>query len=124
MAVNILHNIERGCDPSQQTELGSTKPAAFIERYCSRLNVNAELTMLSKFIAKKVDEQSIINDNTPHAIAAGIVYFIAFNCNLSATKMDIKAICGVSEVTINKCFRKLENIKDKLIPLCILDKYA
>ena len=124
MAVNILHNIERGCDPSQQTELGSTKPAAFIERYCSRLNVNAELTMLSKFIAKKVDDQSIINDNTPHAIAAGIVYFIAFNCNLSATKMDIKAICGVSEVTINKCFRKLENIKDKLIPLCILDKYA
>lgn len=124
MAVNILHNIERSFDPSQQTELGSTKPAAFIERYCSRLNINAELTMLSKFIAKKVDEQSIINDNTPHAIAAGIVYFIAHNCNLSATKMDIKAICGVSEVTINKCFKKLENIKDKLIPLCILDKYA
>ena len=124
MAVNILHNIERGYEPSQQTELGSTKPTAFIDRYCSRSNINAELTMLSKFIAKKVDDQSIINDNTPHAIAAGIVYFIANNCNLNVTKSDIKAICGVSEVTINKCFKKLEAIKDNLIPGCILEKYA
>jgi transcription initiation factor TFIIB len=124
MAVNILHNIERGYEPSQQTELGSTKPTAFIDRYCSRLNINAELTMLSKFIAKKVDDQSIINDNTPHAIAAGIVYFIANNCNLNVSKADIKAICGVSEVTINKCFKKLEAIKDNLIPNCIAEKYA
>lgn len=124
MAVNILHNIERSYEPSQQTELGSTKPSAFIERYCSRLNINVELTKLSTFIAKKVEDQSIINDNTPHAIAAGIVYFISQNCNLSITKADIKLICGVSEVTINKCFKKLELKKDSLIPKCILDKYA
>ena len=124
MAVNILQNIERGKELSQQTELGSIKPAAFIDRYCSRLNVNAELTMLSKFIAKKVDEHSIINDNTPHSIAAGIVYFIAHNCNLSITKVDINGISGVSEVTINKCFKKLEAKKDNLIPGCILDKYT
>lgn len=124
MAVNILHNIERSYDPSRQTELGTTKPIAFIDRYCSRLNVNSELTMLSKFIAKKVDEQSIINDNTPHSIAAGIVYLIAQNCNLNITKVDIKVICGVSEVTINKCFKKLESIKHKLIPECIIQKYG
>jgi transcription initiation factor TFIIB len=124
MAVNILHNIERSFDPSQQTELGTTKPVAFIDRYCSRLNVNPELTKLSKFIAKKVDEQSIINDNTPHSIAAGIIYLIAQNCNLNITKLDIKAICGVSEVTINKCYKKLESIKHRLIPEVILNKYA
>ena len=123
MAVNILHNIERNYEPSQQTDLCSTKPSAFIERYCSRLNINPELTMLSKFIAKKVEDNSIINDNTPHSIAAGIVYFISNNCNLNVSKMDIKAICGVSEVTINKCFKKLENIKQNLIPHCILEKY-
>ena len=123
MAVNILHNIERSFDPSQQTELGTTKPIAFIDRYCSRLNINQELTMLSKFIAKKVDDNSIINDNTPHSIAAGIIYLIAQNCNLNINKMDIKAICGVSEVTINKCFKKLESMKHKLIPDCIINKY-
>jgi transcription initiation factor TFIIIB Brf1 subunit/transcription initiation factor TFIIB len=124
MAVNILHNIERSFDPSRQTELGTTKPVAFIDRYCSRLNVNQELTMLSKFIAKKVDERSIINDNTPHSIAAGIIYMIAQNCNLNISKMDIKAVCGVSEVTINKCYKKLENSKHLLIPDCIMDKYS
>jgi transcription initiation factor TFIIB len=124
MAVNILHNIERNFEPSQQTELCSTKPSAFIDRYCSKLNMNNELTMLSKFIAKKVEDNNIINDNTPHSIAAGIVYFIAQNCNLNINKLDIKVVCGVSEVTINKCFKKLENIKANLIPSCILDKYV
>jgi len=123
MAVSILHNIQRNYEPSRQTELCSTKPSAFIERYCSKLNMNNELTMLSKFIAKKVEDNNIINDNTPHSIAAGIVYFIAQNCNMNINKLDIKVICGVSEVTINKCFKKLENIKNNLIPSCILEKY-
>ena len=79
--------------------------------------------MLSKFVAKKVESQNIILDNTPHAIAAGIVYFISYNCNLDITKLEIKQICGISEVTINKCFKKLNNLKDVLIPECILNKY-
>lgn len=123
MAVNILYNIERTVDPSHKMELATTKPSSFIERYCSRLNINHELTMLSKFIAKKVEDGDIITDNTPHAIAAGIVYFISSVCNLDITKMDIKCVCGVSEVTINKCFRKLELIQNKLVPVCIIEKY-
>ena len=123
MAVNILHNIERNVEPSQQTDLCATTPSSFIDRFCSKLNINNELTMLSKFIANKLENQNIISDNTPHAIAAGIIYFISQNCNLNISKMDIKQICGVSEVTINKCFKKMENIKTNLIPKCILDKY-
>jgi transcription initiation factor TFIIB len=124
MAVNILQNIERNYQQSEQTELISTKPSAFIERFCSRLNMNGELTMLSKFIAKKVEENDIIEDNAPPSIAAGIVYFICYNCNMNVSKQDIKQVCNVSEPTINKCFKKLENIKDKLIPSYILEKYV
>ena len=51
------------------------------------------------------------------------VYFVAFNCNQNISKLDIKNVCGVSEVTINKCFKKLDSLKDKLIPKCIIDKY-
>ena len=123
MAVNILHNIERNTNHSQQTELCPTTPSLFIERYCSRLNMNQELTMLSKFIAKKVETENIINDNTPHSIAAGIVYFVSQVCNLNITKQDIKTICGVSEVTINKCYKKMDAIKETIIPACILEKY-
>jgi transcription initiation factor TFIIB len=123
MAVNILHNIERNIDPSQQTDLCVTMPSSFIERYCSKLNFNQELTMLAKFITNKVEQNNIINDNIPHAVAAGIIYFVSYNCNMNVSKLHIKNVCGVSEVTINKCFKKLETIREVLIPKCILDKY-
>jgi len=124
MAVNILHNIERNVEPSLQTDLCFTLPSSFIERYCSRLNFNQELTMLSKFVANKIEKNNIITDNIPHAIAAGIVYFVAQNCQMNITKQEIKTVCGVSEVTINKCFKKLELLRESLLPSAILKKYA
>ncbi len=124
MAVNILHNIERSMESSQQVDLQMTTPSSFIERYCSKLNMNPELTMLCKFIANKLEHQNFITDNTPHAIAAGIVYFVAHHCNINVSKINIKQISGVSDVTINKCFKKMENIKNVLIPKCIIDKYS
>ena len=123
MAVNILNNIERDVSPSEQTELGITLPISFIERYCSKLNIGTELTSVCKFVAKKVQDQNLITDNIPHAITAGIIYFVAYNCNLNVSKQDIRTMSGVSEVTINKCFKKLELFKDKLIPNIIINKY-
>lgn len=124
MAVNILHNIERNKEPDQQTVLETTTPSSFIERYCSRLNFTHELTMLAKFIAKKVETNNTICNNTPHSVAAGIIYFIAYTCNLEITKQDVKKVCDVSEVTINKCFQKMDAMKSQLIPECILAKYV
>jgi len=123
MAVNILCNIDRNGSSNTSAELCSTTPASFIERFCSRLNINSELTMLCKFIAQKIDKNDYIKNNTPQSIAAGIVYFISQICNLSITKTDVKRICDVSEVTINKCYKKMDSMRDKLIPSCILDKY-
>lgn len=123
MAVNILHNIERNVEPANKTDLCATLPSSFIERYCSRLNFNQELTMLSKFVANKIEKNNIITDNIPHAIAAGIVYFVAQNCQMNISKQDIKTVCGVSEVTINKCFKKLDAIREKLLPSSIMAKY-
>jgi transcription initiation factor TFIIB len=121
MAVAILANIDRGSE--SHSELCSTKPSSFIERYCSLLGVNHELSLLSKFIANKIEQKAIITDNTPHAIAAGIIYFVSQVCGLNISKKDIHNKCGVSEVTINKCFRKMDTIRGDLIPQCILEKY-
>jgi transcription initiation factor TFIIB len=125
MAVNIMSNIKRNTGSSTEgQDLCSTTPSSFIERYCSRLNMNTELTTLSKFIAQKIERDASINNNTPHSIAAGIVYFIGQTCNLPISKTDVKQVCGVSEVTINKCYKKLEVLREKLVPSCIIEKYA
>jgi transcription initiation factor TFIIB len=123
MAVSILNNIERSLDRNERTEFGKTNAGIFIDRYCSKLNINQELSLLSKFVAEILETMSVLSNNTPQSSASGILYFISEVCGLGITKIDIKNVCGVSEVTINKCYRKLNAIKDKLIPKYISDKY-
>jgi transcription initiation factor TFIIIB Brf1 subunit/transcription initiation factor TFIIB len=72
----------------------------------------------------KIYKENMIPENTPHAIAAGIVYFISQVFNLSISKMDINKITNISEVTINKCYKKLDSKKDALIPSVFLKKYT
>ena len=124
-AVKILNNVERSIDPKFKTELATTKPSSFIERFCSYLHIPHELAMLAKFIASKVEQSGIIcDDNTPQSSAAGIIYFVSNVFGLNIYKMKIKEICGVSEVTINKCHKKLHAMMDDLIPKCLLQKYG
>ena len=122
-ALTIINDLEKDMDKKEKTNLCATKPEAFIERFCSKLNINNELTKLCQFIAMKIEKQNIMPENTPHSIAAGVIYFISQMCTLNVSKRDIKNVSEISEVTINKCFKKLEKIKSDLIPAAIAKKY-
>ena len=75
-------------------------------------------------IRDKIEKLDIMPENTPPSIAAGVVYFISQICNLNVSKKDVKNVSEISEVTINKCFKKIEKLKDELMPAVILKKYA
>ena len=120
----IINDLEKDMDNKDKTAFCKTKPESFIERYCSRLNINTELTKLCHFIAIKIEKLNLMPENTPHSIAAGVVYFIAQLCKLNISKKDVKNISEISEVTINKCFKKLEKRTEELIPDIILKKYG
>jgi transcription initiation factor TFIIB len=122
-ALDILNFIEKDKCFKEKTNFGKIKPEAFIERYCTNLNINHELTKLCQFIAFKIEKDDIMSENAPPSIAAGVVYFISQVCRLHISKKDVKNISGTSEVTINKCFKKLEKMQDELIPAAILKKY-
>ena len=122
-AISIINELENEMENSEKTSLGQTTPSSFIERYCSHLNINAELTKLCKFIAQKIQKNNLIPENTPNSIASGILYFVAQKCNLNLSKRSVHNVSDVSEVTINKCFKKLEELQDQLIPKVIIDKY-
>jgi transcription initiation factor TFIIB len=123
-AISIINNIEKDMDNKEKTSFCKTKPESFIERFCSKLNINNELTKLCKFVSMKIEKMDLMPENTPHSIAAGVVYFISQNCKLNISKRDVKNISEISEVTINKCFKKLEKIKNILLPEVILEKYS
>jgi len=123
MAQVILNDLEKNMQNGEKTTFVKTTPDSFIQRYCSKLGINAELTKLCEFVSIKIEKQNMMPENTPHSIAAGVIYFITQICHLNITKKDIKNVSEISEVTINKCFKKMEKIKETLVPKVILDKY-
>jgi transcription initiation factor TFIIB len=124
MAMSIINDLEKDMDISEKTNLGKTRPEAFVERFCSKLNVNSELTKLCQFIAIKIEKDNLMPENTPHSIAAGVVYFVTQVCNLNVNKREVKSVSEISEVTISKCYKKLENLREMLVPSVILKKYS
>jgi transcription initiation factor TFIIB len=122
-AMTIINVLEKDMGNQEKTTFCITTPETFIERYCSKLNINNELTKLCQFIAIKIEKQNMMNENNPSSIAAGIVYYISQLCNLNITKKDVKNVSETSEVTINKCFKKLEDMTKDLIPQIMIKKY-
>jgi transcription initiation factor TFIIB len=120
----ILNQLEKDMDIKEKTSFCKTTPDAFIERYCSKLNINIELTKLSQFIAKKIEQKNLMPENTPHSIAAGVVFFVVQICNLNVTKTDVKNVSEISEVTVNKISKKLMKHQDELVPSVIIKKYS
>tara|TARA_Y100000992_G_scaffold294289_1_gene253864 strand:- start:4359 stop:5483 length:1125 start_codon:yes stop_codon:yes gene_type:complete len=123
-ALTIINEIEFSSKEDNILNLNKTTPLTFIERFCSKLNINKELTKLSQFVAHKISKDDLIPENTPHSIAGGIIYFISQNCNLNISKSEINNISKISEVTINKCYKKLQEHKNTLIPEVIIKKYS
>jgi len=120
----IINDLERDMIKTDKTSFHRTKPEAFIERYCSKLSMNNELTKLCQFISMKIEKENMMPENTPHSIAAGVVYYIAQLCKLNISKRDVKNISEISEVTINKCYKKIEKHGSELVPAVILKKYS
>ena len=120
----IIDEIEREKHSTQKTEYFNASSIDFMDRFCSKLNINNELTKLCLFVAKLVETNNYIPENTPNSIAAGIIYYISIHCNLNLTKKQIHMVSTISEVTINKCSKKIEIYHDRLLPKSIISKYS
>jgi len=121
MAVSILNNIERNAE--QQTQLCKITPSLIIERYCGHFSMAEEQVMLARFMAHKIEAMSLIRDNTPQAIACGIVFYVSQLCGLGITKHDIIAKCRISDVTVAKCYKKMVLHESLIVPPLFLNKY-
>lgn len=120
-ATAILNELEHGLSNKDRTLFSKTTPSSFIERYCSKLGMDSELTNICKFIALLIEKRDLIPENTPHSIAAGIIYYISQLLNLNLCKKKISKISEISEVTINKCYKKLESLNIEFIPKKIIE---
>ncbi len=122
-AMNIINSFECDMENNCKTTFTNMEPVLFIERFCSLLQINHELTQLCKFVALIVNKNNMIPENTPPSIAAGIIYFVSQICSLVITKQQVFNVSKTSEVTINKVYKKLNDNINELIPDVILKKY-
>ena len=95
---------------SQNTK--STSLVDFIERFCHNLKFSTEDIKNIKEISELCDKYNLVYDNTPPAMSTGCIYLYIKLKDINISKKDISIICKISEVTINKCYKKLESNQD------------
>ena len=93
-----------------------SQPKDFIKRFCSKLGASQQILNLCDFILNKTDEYGLASDNAPPSIAAGTIYMACVVLDVQITKKEIAKACKISEVTISKCFKKLNEYKQHVIP--------
>ena len=85
----------------------SIKPDDFIERFCNKLNIPQNEIKLIQNICQISIDNNLICENTPPSIAAGCIFYYSKLKNKELNKKNISEICKISEVTINKCMKKI-----------------
>ena len=111
---NIINN--------QNINLASSDSKDFIHRFCSKLNINKELTKICLYVCMKAEEYSLVSENTPPSIASGTIYLVSNVYNLNLKKKTISKVCKISEVTICKCYKKLKKYYQYIFPKELLDE--
>ena len=130
--INITH-MTRGCKKfdeimnfikyeNKTSNIEGSKSTDYIKRFCSKLNIGNNILIICKYTCDKAEEFSLVSENTPPSIAAGIIFLVCSLLNLNISKHQISEICKISEVTISKCYKKLLEYHKHLLPKEILDK--
>lgn len=121
-----ITTMTKGCKKFQdimKMNLESTRAEDFIQRFASKLNLCMEIRDLCKHIVTKADELNIVSENTPPSIAAGSIYLCIVLCDLNINKKDLSTACGISQVTLTKCYKKLYTQRGKLLTKEAIMKY-
>ena len=96
------------CDISRVQDVRSISLLDFVNRFCHHLGISEKSTDIIVQIAEMCEDLKMISDNTPPSMASGCIYLYVRFKNLDISKKDISDVCKISEVTINKCYKKLE----------------
>lgn len=94
----------------------SSDPCDYIARFGSTLNMDYNHVQACKELANKIDELDIVSENSPTSVAAGIIHYYCMRHNVDITKKQISVGCEVSEVTITKCYKRLEKYRSIIKP--------
>lgn len=123
-----LHDMTTGCkkfkellrltDNDKILKNNTSNAIDYIDRFCSNINLTIDIKNMSEFVAVMIITQIpyLVEDNTAPSLAAVSIYIVCHFCKLQITKKQIADSCMISEVTISKCFKKIEPYISLLVP--------
>jgi len=82
---------------------------------CYKLKMNNEKTCECKYYYDLIVSRKLIPECSVYSIPSAVIYFVAQSHNLNISKRDIREKGGVSEVTINKIYKKILLIKKGVV---------
>ena len=109
---------------STMTHINSTNPFDYIDRFCSNLNIDLDIKYICQFIVFEAMRQDIFDDNTPPSIAAGAIFLVTSVLKMRISKVQVHLATKISEVTISKCYKKLNQYKERIFPQAAIKKYS
>lgn len=93
----------------------SSTPEHFIKRYCIKLGIHKECANEAVIIANNIKKLGLVTDHTPPSVAAGSIQLMIKMNNLDITKKQISEVFEISEVTISKIYKKIEQYANILV---------
>lgn len=112
--------ITRNCKKFQEIlhlKLACSTPADYVSRFCSQLPIDIKVKELCVHAVSKMQEYGLMTDNSPTSAVSGAIYLVCENEGLAneVTRKEVAKICGVSDVTVNKCYKKLLPFSEYLL---------
>jgi len=98
-------------------------PYDFLPRFCSKLKFDEPLIELCHHFLDREEELVICSENSPNSVCAGAIFYIITILQLDINKTQVSDACEISEITINKCFKKFCEFNAQLLTENLIKMY-
>jgi transcription initiation factor TFIIIB Brf1 subunit/transcription initiation factor TFIIB len=108
-----IKNLRKLIDNNVSTKNNVSLPSQFIRRYCNNLKMLNCYAEEAVNVALNIEKLNIASDNNPFSLAATCILFVAESNKLKyITRKKLAAEFDISDVTINKTYKKIEVYKN------------
>ena len=101
----------------QKTASPTTSYENFIKPFLTNLSASntPALESLVRHVCARAEVLNVVPENTPPSLTASVIAFCCDHLGIKMDHGDIARICGISPVTIQKCLKRMQPSKEKLL---------
>jgi transcription initiation factor TFIIIB Brf1 subunit/transcription initiation factor TFIIB len=103
----------------QKTAARTTSYEDFIGPFLTNLTTpRASASALEEMVRRvcaRVDDLGVVPENTPPSLTASVIAFCCAELKISVDHTDLARVCGISAVTIQKCLKRMQPWREKLL---------